>query len=189
MTTQQLYAMQRVNELQAVRDLLLPDSDDPRVMSELTSVELALIAAHRELIARQANAKSNLPVPANASDRDRARENGRPREQVPSAALQARTPNISDSETQLKPNDHQHHSTCLRRLRRYLTHPAVPNPWRYRQATHLQSARVRQAVPGSQGEAPCRQSRLLRRRMFGPGGRYPPRSAPTDAHSHGSQER
>lgn len=34
----------RLHELQAVRDVLWPDRDDPRVMSELTQIQTALNA-------------------------------------------------------------------------------------------------------------------------------------------------
>jgi hypothetical protein len=48
----QVDAKARVAELLAVRDVLLPDADDPEVLSELSVVEselaAALIAARRE---------------------------------------------------------------------------------------------------------------------------------------------
>lgn len=50
MTTPDQHAAQRrVQELQAVRAELLRDADDPRVLSELTSIEHTLAAAEREL--------------------------------------------------------------------------------------------------------------------------------------------
>jgi len=48
-TPDQHDAQHRVRELQAVRAALLPDADDPKVLSELTSVEVQLVAAQREL--------------------------------------------------------------------------------------------------------------------------------------------
>jgi hypothetical protein len=42
-------ARARLNELVAVRDLLLPDRDDPEVLSELTAIQSQINAAKETL--------------------------------------------------------------------------------------------------------------------------------------------
>lgn len=42
--------VQRLRELVAVRDVLRPDRDDPRVLSELTAIEAEITARRREVI-------------------------------------------------------------------------------------------------------------------------------------------
>lgn len=44
-----LDALRRVRELKNVRAALLPDADDPEVLSELTSIESQLVCAFRAL--------------------------------------------------------------------------------------------------------------------------------------------
>jgi hypothetical protein len=46
-------ARARLNELQAVRQLLLPDRDDPAVLSELTTIQSSIDSCERILCPRQ----------------------------------------------------------------------------------------------------------------------------------------